>query len=971
MSERLSIEVLGEGGRTAELPERGRLVIGSDAGRADLVVAGQGVEGVHCAVGRLKGGGWALRDLGSEFGTFVNGERVESARLAAGDQLVIGSKRLAVVDPRASARAAAEPAPRPKVEVARAASAGEAAAKAPAPAPVPAFAGDAPPSLPGYRLDRRLGRGSMGEVWLAKQISLDRMVAIKLLSPKLEADPGFVSRFQAEARAAAALNHPNLVTVHDVGVHDGHHFLTMEFMAAGCLESRVASLGPVPWREALGILLDAARGLEYAESRRVVHRDIKPANLMQTVDGITKICDLGLAVQLEQEELESDGRRIFGTPHFIAPEVVRGARADSRSDLFSLGACAYRILSGATPFAGESTREILRAVLSDEPVPLADLVAGLPAGLSQLVARLLEKDPDRRLPSASILVRELEALRSSDGHGSLAAPIVVRRSLVVPRAVWAGFLALAGLGAWSILRGSGGPKAELPSGQAAELRADPGAAPVGEDGAPAPGEEGELDDPAGGGAVPDAGPDAVPDGGADDEAGEREQERLARDGYLALAELSLSPEERAARLRSLAEGFPGTDTARAALEEASALDARAGSASPAAEASRARLDALAQELRAAALFDADPPRPGAGLRAMAVAPGYLALAQDPGAKRLWEAIAVELVEHAVEWAEARWREAEELDAAGDFDAEERALAELTPLWDVPEGAPPAAARLVELAALAQARSESMEARRASFARERRAEDRRRVASDVRAGAGLEAELGSLDFASAHARLVALAGALHTAEARERVLPHAARVASAQRAIDALIAAWDEGRWKRLTITDPRNGRNAEVAGVSAQGIAVRSGAESALVPWSAFGGKVEALASLYLRRLDRDWSAEELGAVADLLILESIVAALAEAAPALEEEGVARFSDVDLEHLRSPFEIARSWADPVGRAEALEHERRAAERLGQTLRARTEGFWSVAAEHLARLLAEDEGSLVVLLCSDGSEWGDG
>jgi len=948
VSERLSIEVLGEGGRTAELPERGRLVIGSDSGRADLVVAGQGVEGVHCAVGRLKGGGWALRDLGSRFGTFVNGERVESARLAAGDQLVIGSKRLAIVDPRAGAPArAAAPAP-------------PAAPSAPEPAP----GGDAPPSLPGYRLDRRLGRGSMGEVWLAKQISLDRMVAIKLLSPKLEADPGFVARFQAEARAAAALNHPNLVTVHDVGVHDGHHFLTMEFMAAGCLESRVASLGPVPWREALGILLDAARGLEYAESRRVVHRDIKPANLMQTVDGITKICDLGLAVQLEQEELESDGRRIFGTPHFIAPEVVRGARADSRSDLFSLGACAYRILSGTTPFAGDSTREILRAVLQDEPEPLDELVPGLPAALAQLVARLLEKDPGERLPSASILVRELEALRAGDGQGSLASPIVVRRSLVVPRVVWVGFLALAGVGAWSILRGTGAPEPAQPSGGVQpELRADPNAVPPAE-------VEGSADpESRGSGPVEEAGDGAAE--GPDDEAGEREQERLARDGYLALAALSLGDEERAARLRSLAESFPGTDTARAALEEAGALAASAGNEGRRAEASRARLDALAQELRAAAGFDADPPRPGAGLRAMAVAPGYLALAQDAGAKRLWEAIAVELVDHAVGWAEARWREAEELDAAGDFDAEQRALADLTPLWDVPEGAPSRAARLTELAALAQARGESLDARRASFARALRAEDRSRIASELGAGAGLEAELAALDFPAVRARLTALAGALHTPEARERVLPLAERVASAGRAIDALVAAWDKGRWKRLTITEPRSGRNAEVAGVSRQGIALRSGAEPELVPWSAFGGRVDALATLFLRRLDREWSAEELASVADLLILQSVVAALAEAAPTLAADGVARFSEGDLERLRAPFEVARSWAEPVGRADALERERRAAERLGETLRARTEGFWSVAAEHLARLLTEDAASLVVLLCSDGSEWGDG
>ena len=193
---RLSLELTNEG-RFIELPGTGRLVIGCDPSKVDLVLEGQGVAEVHCTIGKIKGGGWALKDLGSEYGSLVNGKRAGAARLVHGDLIVLGSKRIKVVDlslPQEPEPAAEDPVQEP-------------------PAPVP----NASTQFPGYQLSTLLGRGGMGEVWLAKQVSLDRQVALKVLSAKLEADTEFVERFQAEARAAAALNHPNLVTVHDVG----------------------------------------------------------------------------------------------------------------------------------------------------------------------------------------------------------------------------------------------------------------------------------------------------------------------------------------------------------------------------------------------------------------------------------------------------------------------------------------------------------------------------------------------------------------------------------------------------------------------------------------------------------------------------------------------------------------------------------------------------------------------------------
>ncbi|MDC3307473.1 protein kinase, partial [bacterium] len=437
--EPLYIEVVGSSGAPAELPRQGKLVIGSSSEKASFVVPGQGVAGVHCAIGRIKGGGWALRDLGSEFGTLLNGAPVEATRLSEGDEILLGSKKLRIfslasakgtpaggapgsaggqqepaleepaheelaleeveelVLPEPAAPAAPPTAEPPTAEPPTAARTRSSSTPAkPRPAAQPGA-----PAITGYQVDRLLGRGAMGDVYLSTQESLDRRVALKVLKPKLAGDQVFVQRFKDEARAAARLNHPNIVTVFDVGQAGDHYFLSMEFMAGGSIEARLEELGPLPWREALDVLRDSAAGLVYAESRGIVHRDIKPENLMRNQDGVTKIADLGLAVQVEQETVDSSGGKIFGTPHFIAPEVAKGQPADARGDLYALGVTAYRVLSGKTPFEGPTSRDILRAAMTEEPARLGTLVPGLPARLEATVHRLLEKDPDKRPPSAS------------------------------------------------------------------------------------------------------------------------------------------------------------------------------------------------------------------------------------------------------------------------------------------------------------------------------------------------------------------------------------------------------------------------------------------------------------------------------------------------------------------------------------------------------------------------------------------
>ncbi len=288
--EPLYIEVIGASAPPAELPRQGKLVIGSSSERASFVVEGQGVADVHCAIGRIKGGGWALRDLGSEFGTLLNGESVDATRLGDGDEILLGSKKLRIFSLAAGKGAAAPPAsplaeapapeelvlPEPQPQAKPVPEPAPVLEEVPKPRTAARSDSAAVPSIAGYQVDRLLGRGAMGDVYLSTQESLDRRVALKVLKPKLAGDQVFVQRFKGEARAAARLNHPNIVTVFDVGQSGELHFLSMEFMAGGSIEARLEELGPLPWREALDVLRDSAAGLVYAESRGIVHRDIKP-----------------------------------------------------------------------------------------------------------------------------------------------------------------------------------------------------------------------------------------------------------------------------------------------------------------------------------------------------------------------------------------------------------------------------------------------------------------------------------------------------------------------------------------------------------------------------------------------------------------------------------------------------------------------------------------------------------------------
>ena len=277
--------------------------------------------------------------------------------------------------------------------------------------------------LGGYRILDRLGNGSMGVVYRALQINLEREVALKILDPKAaKKSPLAVASFKREAVAAGRLSHPNLVQVYDVGFERGLHFFAMELVPGGDLELLLDERGSLPWRDAFVHVLDCAEALRFAQEHHLVHRDVKPENLMLTIDGRTKLADLGMAATRGMVEIQGAG----GTPHFMAPECVSGEHVDSRSDIYSLGCTLFRLLTGKTPFDGESVRDILRGH-RDTPIPsLKDYGVDAPSGVQDLVEWMMAKDPDARPTSAEELIAEMQALlETKRSNGLLIAVLAV------------------------------------------------------------------------------------------------------------------------------------------------------------------------------------------------------------------------------------------------------------------------------------------------------------------------------------------------------------------------------------------------------------------------------------------------------------------------------------------------------------------------------------------------------------------
>ena len=266
----------------------------------------------------------------------------------------------------------------------------------------------------------------MGEVWEAEQLDLCRRVAVKCIAGHLVADPTHVVRFEREAQAIARVNSPHVVSVHALHRDDGEHLLVMELIPGGCTLRRAIGT-PVDWLLATSAIRHLAEGLAAAHGAGVVHRDVKPDNVLLTPNGIAKLADFGLSRLLDGSQLTRSGASL-GTPAYMAPEVWDGHVAEAASDLYSLGATWYHLLTGTPPIPGASLAELAMNRQRHEPLPLPGLVPGLPQRIADLVHACLSKRPDQRPPSARALADALTALADEGIHLRRTVPELVRHA---------------------------------------------------------------------------------------------------------------------------------------------------------------------------------------------------------------------------------------------------------------------------------------------------------------------------------------------------------------------------------------------------------------------------------------------------------------------------------------------------------------------------------------------------------------
>ncbi|HTI37937.1 MAG TPA: protein kinase [Vicinamibacterales bacterium] len=326
--------------------------------------------------------------------------------------------------------------------------------------------------LASYEVLSALGAGGMGEVYRARDTRLGRDVALKIVSPQLADDVGALARFEREARAAAALSHPNIVALYDIGRENGVAFAVMELLDGEPLD-RLLMRERLSWPKALDVVAAVADGLAAAHARGILHRDLKPANLFVTRDGLVKILDFGLAKQdpfrassatVGAPAIDTEPGVLLGTVGYMSPEQVRGEATDHRSDIFSLGCVLYEMLAGKPPFGGSTPGETFAAILRDQPSSLRSASKAIPAGVDALVQRCLDKNPDLRFQSARDLAFALRSaaadLQRSSTITSLWPGTRTMRSIVAASAAAAAILFVV-LTVWLWRRG---PTAEWPDG---------------------------------------------------------------------------------------------------------------------------------------------------------------------------------------------------------------------------------------------------------------------------------------------------------------------------------------------------------------------------------------------------------------------------------------------------------------------------------------------------------------------------
>lgn len=274
-----------------------------------------------------------------------------------------------------------------------------------------------------YKINSAIGAGGMGEIYLARDTRLKRDVAIKILPEKLLKDDTAIERFMREAYAASALNHPNILTIYDIGEFEKIRFIATEFVAGETIRERLKSAN-LNIKESLDIAVQIADALDAAHSAGIVHRDIKPENIMLRADGYVKVLDFGIAKLLEKEpqtitvdanaatlQYSTNPGMIIGTAAYLSPEQARGLKIDTRSDVFSLGVVIYEMVAGVTPFSGATALDVIAAILRSEPTPLAEVLKTFPSELEWIISKALKKERKERYQTIKELAADLKRLR--------------------------------------------------------------------------------------------------------------------------------------------------------------------------------------------------------------------------------------------------------------------------------------------------------------------------------------------------------------------------------------------------------------------------------------------------------------------------------------------------------------------------------------------------------------------------------
>ena len=274
--------------------------------------------------------------------------------------------------------------------------------------------------IPGYKILGKIGAGAMAFVYKAKQLSLARTVAIKVLPRRFSENPEYVQRFYKEGQAAGKLNHPNIVQAIDVGEAGGYHYFVMEYVEGKTIADDIAT-GPFSEKDAIEVIIQVAHALVHAHAHGLVHRDVKPKNIMINQQGVVKLADMGLARETTDiEAAQSEAGKAYGTPYYIAPEQIRGKiDIDGRADIYGLGATFYHMVTGQVPFTGDDSAEIMKKHLREKLIPPDHINTTLSAGVSEVIEIMMAKRREDRYNNIEELLVDLEALR--DGHPPLQA----------------------------------------------------------------------------------------------------------------------------------------------------------------------------------------------------------------------------------------------------------------------------------------------------------------------------------------------------------------------------------------------------------------------------------------------------------------------------------------------------------------------------------------------------------------------